>query len=114
MPMPPQGNANRFPDAASCEAAATRYCKDRSDRLALQLASVGPADASLTAGAAGAGQPTDGSLAGTEAAPAKSESSARRSLFAWAALAGMFHLLLLNPDCAVQLASISTIACPCQ
>lgn len=93
MPMPPQGNANRFPDAASCEAAATWYCKDRSDRLALQLASVGPADASLTAGAAGAGQPTDGSLAGTEAAPAKSESSARRSLFAWAALVAAFHLL---------------------
>ena len=91
---PPQGNANRFPDAATCEAAAAQYCQGRSDRLALQLMSAGPADATLAAGAAGSGLPTEAPAAGTEvAAPAKSGASTGRSLFAWAALAAMFHLL---------------------
>ncbi|PRW21136.1 tissue factor pathway inhibitor 2 [Chlorella sorokiniana] len=90
-----QGNANRFPDAATCEAAAAQFCKGRSDRLALQLMSAtGPADASLAAGAAGADQPTEAAPGGTETAvPAKSSASTGRSLFAWAALAALFHLL---------------------
>lgn len=97
FPRPAQGNANRFPDPATCKAAAAQYCTGRSDRLALQLASAGPADTSLTAGAAGSDQPTEAPAAGTEtAAPAKSASPAThagRSLFAWAALAAMFHLV---------------------
>lgn len=90
----PQGNPNRFPDAATCEAAAAQYCQGRSDRLALQLMSAGPADATLAAGAAVSGLPTEAPAAGNEVvAPAKSGAATGRSLFAWAALAAMFHLL---------------------